>query len=102
MKILRHLVTALIVLAMIAVGVLFALQNEVAVPLDLLVYQFEPRSLALWVLCALAIGGLLGLAISSVIMLRQYASLRSAQRQLTRTRSELDRLQAAAPAAAVD
>ena len=102
MKILRHLVTALVVLAMIAVGVLFALQNEVAVPLDLLVYQFEPRSLALWVLSALAIGGLLGLAISSVIMLRQYASLRSAQRQLTRTRSELDRLQAAAPAAAVD
>ncbi len=99
MKILRHLVTALVVLAMIAVGVLFALQNEVAVPLDLLVYQFEPRSLALWVLSALAIGGLLGLAISSVIMLRQYASLRSAQRQLTRTRSELDRLQAAAPAA---
>jgi uncharacterized membrane protein YciS (DUF1049 family) len=99
MKILRHLVTALVVLAMIAVGVLFALQNEVAVPLDLLVYQFEPRSLALWVLSALAIGGLLGLAVSSVIMLRHYASLRSAQRQLSRTRSELDRLQAAEPAA---
>jgi uncharacterized membrane protein YciS (DUF1049 family) len=97
MKILRHLVTALIVLAMIAVGVLFALQNEVAVPLDLLVYQFQPRSLALWLLSSLAIGGLLGVAISSFILLRQYASIRSKTRQLSKAREEIDRLRTAEP-----
>ena len=75
MKFLRNLLTLVVVLAMIAVGVLFALQNEEPVPLDLLVYQFEPRSLALWLLSALAIGGLLGLVISSAIMLRLRTSL---------------------------
>ena len=97
MKILRNLLTALIVIAMIALGILFALQNEVAVPLDLLVYQFEPRSLALWVLSSLAVGGLLGLAISSAIMLRQFASLRSKTRQLGRAQAEIDRLRTAGP-----
>lgn len=99
MKILRHLLTAIIILAMIAVGVLFALQNEVAVPLDLLVYQFAPRSLALWLLSFLAVGGLLGLAISSFIMLRQYASLRSKTRQLVKAREEVDQLRSAGPVA---
>ena len=98
MKSLRKLLTVAIVLAMIAVGVLFALQNEVAVPLDLLVYRFEPRSLALWLLSALAVGGVLGLAISSMIMVRQHVTLRSKTRQLTRARAEIDKLRATEPA----
>ena len=57
MKFLRSILSIVIVLAMVAVGVMFALQNEMPVPLDLLVYSFEPKSLALWLLSALAIGG---------------------------------------------
>ncbi len=98
MKFLRNLLTLVVVLAMIAVGVLFALQNEEPVPLDLLVYQFEPRSLALWLLSALAIGGLLGLVISSAIMLRLRTSLRARSRQLSRAQEELEQLRTAAPA----
>jgi putative membrane protein len=95
MKILRNLLTVLIVLAMVGVGVLFALQNETPVPLDLLVYKFEPHSLALWLLLSLAIGGLLGLLLSSVIMVRQRASLSSAKRQLVKARAEVDKLRTA-------
>ena len=95
MKFLRNLLTVLIVLAMVGVGVLFALQNEVAVPLDLLFYTFQPRSLALWLLVSLAIGGLLGLLISSVIMVRQRASLSSTRRQLAKARAEVDKLRTA-------
>ena len=95
MKLLRNLLTIALVLAMAAVGVLFALQNEVPVPLDMLVYTFEPRSLALWVLSAFAIGGVLGMLLSSGILLRQRASLARANRQLQRTRSEVDTLRTA-------
>ena len=95
MKLLRNLLSILVVLAMIGVGVLFALQNEMPVPLDLLVYQFEPRSLALWLLSALAVGGVLGLLISSVIMVRQRASLSTAKRQLVKARAEVDKLRTA-------
>ena len=98
MKVLRNLLTILFVVAMIGVGVLFALQNEVAVPLDILVYQFEPRSLALWLLVALAIGGLLGLLISSFFMVRQRVALASTRRQLTKAREEIAKLLSAGPA----
>ena len=92
MKFLRNLLTVVIVLATVAVGVLFALQNKVPVPLDLLVYTFEPRSLALWVLAAFAVGGVLGMLISSVILVRMQASLATVKRQLARARAEADKL----------
>ncbi len=95
MKFLGTLISVLVVLAMTGVGMLFALQNTVPVPLDVLIYSFEPRSLALWVLVAFALGGLAGMLLSSVITLRQRAALASTRRQLTRTRSELERQRSA-------
>jgi putative membrane protein len=92
MKFLRNLLTVVIVLATIAVGVLFALQNKMPVPLDLLVYTFEPKSLALWVLAAFAVGGVLGMLISSVILVRMQASLAAVKRQLAKARTEADKL----------
>jgi putative membrane protein len=90
MKFLRHLLIFAVVLAAIGVGILFALQNTVPVPLDLLVYTFEPRSLALWLLSTLAIGGVLGMLASSAMLLRLRARLGTTRRQLARVRAELD------------
>lgn len=95
MKLLRNLLYIALVVAMAAVGVLFALQNEMPVPLDLLVVSFEPRSLALWLLIAFAIGGLLGMLMSSALVLRTRTALASANRQLARSRAELDKLRTA-------
>jgi putative membrane protein len=92
MKFLRNLLTVVIVLATLAVGVLFALQNKMPVPLDLLVYTFEPKSLALWVLAAFAVGGVLGMLISSVILVRMQASLAAVKRQLAKARAEAGKL----------
>tara|TARA_R110002110_G_scaffold415561_2_gene650824 strand:- start:23670 stop:23978 length:309 start_codon:yes stop_codon:yes gene_type:complete len=93
MKLLRNLLTVLLVLATIGVGVLFALQNKTPVPLDMLVYNFAPRSLALWVLLAFGIGGILGMLISSALMVKLRASLASVRRQLAKSREEVGRLQ---------
>ena len=92
MKFLRNILTVLLVLATIAVGVLFALQNKMPVPLDLLVYTFEPQSLALWIIAAFAVGGILGLLISSAILVRLRASLASTRRQLAKARTKADLL----------
>lgn len=92
MKFMRKIITVLIVLATLAVGMLFALQNKTPVPLDLLVYTLEPRSVALWVLLAFAVGGLLGMLACSAIVLRQRASLGSARRRLDKSRAEVGRL----------
>jgi putative membrane protein len=92
MKLLKNLITVLVLLATIAVGVLFALQNKEPIGLDLLVYAFEPRSLALWLLLALGLGGLLGLTVSGVLIVRLRTSLSIAQRKLSKTAIELDKL----------
>tara|TARA_R110002049_G_scaffold72450_4_gene186837 strand:+ start:2957 stop:3268 length:312 start_codon:yes stop_codon:yes gene_type:complete len=89
MKLLAKFLTLLIVLAMLVIGVLFALQNKEPVPLDLLVYTFAPQSLALWVLCAFALGGLLGLLVSSLYLMRMRASLAVSKRELGKARTAL-------------
>lgn len=99
MKHLRKLLTLVVVVATLLASVLFALQNEVPVPLDMLVYTFEPQSLALWVLVAFATGGALGMIVSSVILVRTRASLGSCRRQLDHALQELRSLRAAAPVA---
>ena len=95
MKFLRSLITILIVIATLAVSVLFALQNKAPVSLDLLVYTFNPKSLALWVLLSLSVGGVLGMLISSGIVLRLRTSLRSVNRKLGKAQAELDSLRTA-------
>ena len=95
MKQLRTLFTVLILLAGIALGVMFALQNKQAVPLDVLVFTFAPRSLALWILVSFALGGLAGLLVSWLYLLRARAALGASRRQLVRTRAELEELRGA-------
>lgn len=105
MKLVGRILLVIALLAVVFVGVLFALQNKEAVPLDLLVYEFSPRSLALWVLLAFALGGVAGILVSSLILLRGRVALARCRRQLAKSRDELTRLrgaeaQAGEPAAA--
>lgn len=88
----RKLFALAMALAMAGVGVLFALQNAEPVPLDVLVMTLPPRSLALWVLGALAIGGLSGVLLSSFAVLRLRTRLIAARRQIARAQTEIDRL----------
>lgn len=94
MGFLRKLLALILAAAMAAVGVLFALQNAQPVPLDVLFMILPPRSLALWVLGALALGGVLGLLLSSFAVLRLRARLMAARRQIANSQAELDRLRA--------
>ena len=88
---LKKLLALLLALAMLALGILFALQNPQAVPLDILVLQLPPQSLALWVLAALALGACLGLLSSSLTLLRMRARLAAARRQATQAQADLKR-----------
>ena len=85
MYILRNILLFIIALAMLALGALFAVQNDATVPLDLLVVYLPARSVALWVLLALALGGILGLLVSLGIILRLRTRLAAAHRRLQRS-----------------
>jgi uncharacterized integral membrane protein len=69
--------------------------NKDPVPLNLIIFSFEPRSLALWLLLAFIFGGLAGVLVSSFYLMRSRAALGSARRQLARTQSELERARTA-------
>ena len=88
MKLLRNIVYFLIAVAMLALGAMFAVQNEATVPLDLLVIALPERSVALWVLLAFAVGGVLGMLTSLGVILRLRASLLAANRKLGKQSDE--------------
>ncbi|WP_439105965.1 lipopolysaccharide assembly protein LapA domain-containing protein [Congregibacter sp.] len=92
MGFLRKLLALILAVAMAGLGVLFALQNAEPVPLDVLFMILPPHSLALWVLGALALGGILGLLLSSFAVLRVRARLMAARRQIASAQAEIDRL----------
>jgi uncharacterized integral membrane protein len=89
---LRGLLALAVVVAMAGLGALFALQNETPVPLDILVYSFPARSVALWVLAAFAVGGLVGVIMASVLVVRLRTRIRLLRRQLFRAQNEAERL----------
>jgi lipopolysaccharide assembly protein A len=82
MKILFRILFIAILLLVVAVGVLFAVQNTTPIALDLLVVALPERSLALWVLLAFALGGIIGMLTSVGIVWRLRAALLKTNRQV--------------------
>jgi len=65
------------------------------------VYTFGPQSIALWILVAFVLGGLLGMIASAAILVRTQATLGSCRRQLDRASTELSKLRSEDPVAGV-
>lgn len=92
----RLLVVAVLVLVLIA-GLLFALQNAATVPLDLLVVELSEQPLAVWLYLAFACGGVLGMLVSSVALMRLQAGRVRLKQQLANCEKQLAELRLAAP-----
>jgi lipopolysaccharide assembly protein A len=90
MNFLNKLITASVVLVMLAAGVLFAIQNTALVPLDLLFIVLPEKSLALWLILALSFGVVLGMVVSWGIILRLKKDVLLARNQSQRHKKELD------------
>ncbi|WP_227368048.1 LapA family protein [Halomonas sp. M20] len=92
MRWLKGLLLAIILLLVLLLGILFAVNNQEAIPLNLIWMELPPASLSLWLLVTLAIGVLLGMLAMSGVYLRLRALLTRAQRHNQQQRKELDRL----------
>ena len=84
MQWLRKGVAVILAIAAVAIGALFSLQNTQAVPLDLIVLQFPPQPIAIWILLALAAGVLIGLSTGAWLALRRAATIRQLRKQRDR------------------
>ncbi|MDR5902190.1 MULTISPECIES: LapA family protein [Halomonas] len=92
MRWLKGLILAIILLAVLLVGILFAVNNSEALPLNLIWLELPPASLSVWLLASLAVGVLLGMLAMSGVYLRLRALLTRAQRHNQQQRKELDKL----------
>lgn len=99
MRMIRRLLIGLILLAVLLLGLLFALQNDAPVTLDLLVVQLTERPVAVWVLVAFVLGGVLGLLASSIAIVRLRSSRAALQRRLARCEEDLSAARSLPPVA---
>ena len=68
----------------VALGGLFTVQNTEKVSLDLLIVQLPPQALAIWILLAMAIGAVLGLLSSALLLMGRSAEIRRLRKQCDR------------------
>lgn len=92
MRWVRRILIVLLLLLVLIFGLLFSLQNSQSVPLDLLVLQLQERPIAVWLLATFALGGLVGLIVGSVAVLRLQASRYRLRRRLESCERELSEL----------
>ncbi|SFU72760.1 lipopolysaccharide assembly protein LapA domain-containing protein [Halomonas korlensis] len=92
MRWLKGLILAIILLAVLLVGILFAVNNQQALPLNLIWLELPEASLSVWLLASLTVGVLLGMVAMSGVYLRLRTLLTRAQRHNHQQRKELDRL----------
>ncbi|MBS9402311.1 LapA family protein [Halomonas sp. TRM85114] len=92
MRWLKGLILAIILLAVLLVGILFSVNNQQALPLNLIWLELPEASLSVWLLASLTVGVLLGMVAMSGVYLRLRALLTRAQRHNQQQRKELDRL----------
>ena len=89
----RWLQFALIILAFI-LGLWFALENSVVVPVTLMGLSLPSLPLGVWLLVFGALGLLLGFLLSALSQLRLHRQLKSCERHLALCEKELTRLRA--------
>lgn len=98
MRWIRRVLIVLVLLVVLIFGLLFSLQNGQSVPLDLLVLQLQARPIAVWLLATFAFGGMVGLLVGSVALLRLQASRYRLRRRLENCEKALSELKSNAAA----
>ena len=82
MKLLRNFLYLAAAVALLLLGVLFAVQNADIVPLNLLAVTLPERPVAQWLLLAFIAGTLVGMALNIGLVLRLRTALARANRRL--------------------
>ncbi len=92
MRWIRRVLVVVLLLLVLIFGLLVSLQNAQSVPLDLLIFQLQARPIAVWLLATFALGGVLGLLVGSVALLRSQASRYRLRRRLENCEKALSEL----------
>lgn len=92
MRWIRGLVVTIGVLLVAFVAVIFVFKNPAPVTVDFFVVQISGYSIALWLVFAFLLGGILGLLAGLPAYLRYKAAIRSRDRKVSKKDLELQKL----------
>jgi putative membrane protein len=92
MRLIKGLLLAAILLVVLLIGILFAVNNQQTIALNLIWLELPPVSLSVWLLAALTCGVIVGMLAMLGVYVRLKARLARAQRNNKQQRKELDRL----------
>ena len=96
MMFVKRALALIVVIGALCLGVLLAIQNTIAVPLDLLFVVLPERSVSLWLFTALALGVALGILVSWVAVLNLRKERFLLRSKLQKAQKELDVLRTSA------
>lgn len=94
MKWLKRLCILVLLVAAFFWGMLFTAENTAQVALNLVFWQLSPASVSLWIILAFAVGGLLGLLLSLLLVIKLQASLHRTARRAQAFEKEVTALRA--------
>ena len=92
MRWIKGLILAVILLIVVLVGILFAVNNQQTIALNLIWLELPAVSLSVWLLATLVFGVVLGMLAMLGVYVRLKANLARSQRQNKQQRKELDSL----------
>jgi putative membrane protein len=95
MKLIKRLLTFLLLVALVACAVLFGLSNPVMVEVDFLAFRLT-ASVAIWIVGSLVMGGLLGLLAGTGVFFRLKTTEVRSSRKIKRYEQEIGKIQATA------
>ncbi|HSP32231.1 MAG TPA: LapA family protein [Halomonas sp.] len=92
MRWIKGLILAVILLIVVLVGILFAVNNQQTIALNLIWLELPAVSLSVWLLATLVFGVVLGMLAMLGVYVRLKATLARSQRQNKQQSKELDSL----------
>lgn len=82
MRWIKSLLLIVVLLLVLAVGLLFTIENDVVVPLNILIMELPEQRLSTWLILSFFAGGMLGMLAASLAMARLQASRLVLKRKL--------------------
>ncbi|KPQ29332.1 MULTISPECIES: lipopolysaccharide assembly protein LapA domain-containing protein [unclassified Halomonas] len=92
MRWIKGLILAIILLVVLLVGILFAVNNQQTIALNLIWLELPAISLSVWLLATLTLGVLVGMLAMMGVYIRLKAKLARSERHSKQQRKELDQL----------
>ncbi|MAA65715.1 MAG: hypothetical protein CL581_13175 [Alteromonadaceae bacterium] len=89
---LQKVIIGLVVIFLILAALVFSLNNQVSVSLNFLFFETAAYGIAFWLILAFVAGGVIGMLLTSLAMIRISVSKRHVQKKLDQAEKQLERL----------